>query len=38
VYAVYGVHVPATALDPLRADATRYTSRPGPIRLLPPTA
>lgn len=38
VYAVYGVHVPAAALDPLRAAATRYTSRPGPFRLLPPTA
>ena len=38
VYAVYGVHVPAAALDPLRADAARYTSRPGPIPLLPPTA
>jgi GNAT superfamily N-acetyltransferase len=38
VYAVYGVHVPATALDPLRASAARYTSRPGPIRLLPPSA
>jgi GNAT superfamily N-acetyltransferase len=38
VYAVYGVHVPAAALDPLRADAARWTSRPGAVRLLPPTA
>ena len=38
VYAVYGVHVPAAALDALRADAARYTSRPGSFRLLPPTA
>jgi GNAT superfamily N-acetyltransferase len=37
VYAVYGVHVPAAALDPLRADAARYTGRPGLVRLLPPT-
>jgi hypothetical protein len=38
VYAVYGVHVPAAALDPLRDAMVRYTSRPGPFRLLPPTA
>ncbi len=38
IYAVYGVHVPAAALEPLRAAAARWTSRPAPFRLLPPTA
>jgi GNAT superfamily N-acetyltransferase len=38
VYAVYGVHVPAAALDPLRDAMRAYTSRPAPFRLLPPTA
>lgn len=38
VYAVYGVHVAAAALDPLRDAMRAYTSRPAPFRLLPPTA
>ena len=38
IYAVYGVHVPAAALEPLRAAAVAWTSRPAPFRLLPPTA
>jgi GNAT superfamily N-acetyltransferase len=38
IYAVYGVHVPAAALDPLRDAMRAYTSRPAPFRLLPPTA
>jgi hypothetical protein len=38
IYAVYGVHVPAAALEPLRAAAAGWTGRPVPIRLLPPTA
>lgn len=38
IYAVYGVHVPAAALDPLRAAAAVWTGRPAPLRLLPPTA
>ena len=38
IYAVYGVHVPAAALDPLRAAAAAWTARPAPFPLLPPTA
>jgi GNAT superfamily N-acetyltransferase len=37
IYAVYGVHVPAAALDPLRAAADAWTARPPSFRLLPPT-
>jgi len=38
IYAVYGVHVPAAALDPLRAAAKDWTARHASFRLLPPTA
>jgi len=38
IYAVYGVHVPAVALDPLRAAAAVWTARTPTFRLLPPTA
>jgi GNAT superfamily N-acetyltransferase len=38
IYAVYGVHVPAAVLDPLRAAARVWTRRPAPVGLLPPTA
>jgi GNAT superfamily N-acetyltransferase len=38
IYAVYGVHVPAVALDPLRAAATEWTARQPTFGLLPPTA
>jgi GNAT superfamily N-acetyltransferase len=38
IYSVYGVHVPPAALDPLRADAARWTARQGSFRLLPPAA
>jgi hypothetical protein len=38
IYAVYAVHVPAAALDPLRAAASRWTAREPGFRLLPPTA
>ena len=38
IYAVYGVHVPAAALDPLRAAAKDWTARHPHFRLLPPTA
>jgi GNAT superfamily N-acetyltransferase len=38
IYAVYAVHVPAAALDGLRAEAARWTARERPFRLLPPTA
>ena len=38
IYAVYGVHVPALALEPLRAAAARWTARTPTFRLLPPTA
>jgi hypothetical protein len=38
IYAVYGVHVPAAALEPLRAAAAGWAGRPAPFRLLPPTA
>jgi len=37
IYAVYGVHVPAAALDPLRAAAKDWTARHPSFRLLPPT-
>lgn len=36
IYAVYAVHVPAVALDPLRASAAAWTSRRPTFRLLPP--
>jgi hypothetical protein len=38
IYAVYAVHVPAAALDPLRAAAAGFTARVPSFRLLPPTA
>jgi hypothetical protein len=38
IYAVYGVHVPAAALDPLREAARHWTARHASFRLLPPTA
>jgi GNAT superfamily N-acetyltransferase len=38
IYAVYAVHVPAAALDPLRAAAAVWTAREPSFRLLPPTA
>ncbi len=38
IYAVYAVHVPAAALDPLRASAADWTAREPSFRLLPPTA
>jgi GNAT superfamily N-acetyltransferase len=38
IYAVYAVHVPATALEPLRAAAAAWTSRQPSFRLLPPDA
>ena len=38
IYAVYGVHVPAVALDPLRAAAAGGPARRPTFRLLPPTA
>jgi hypothetical protein len=38
IYAVYGVHIPAAALDPLRAAAAEWTARTPTFRLLPPTA
>ncbi len=38
IYAVYAVHVPAAALDGLRAAAARWTARQPSFRLLPPTA
>jgi GNAT superfamily N-acetyltransferase len=37
IYAVYGVHVPAAALDPLREAAAGWTARTPTFRLLPPT-
>jgi GNAT superfamily N-acetyltransferase len=37
IYAVYGVHVPAAALAPLRAAAKDWTARHPSFRLLPPT-
>lgn len=38
IYAVYAVHVPAAALEPLRAAAAVWTAREPSFRLLPPTA
>jgi GNAT superfamily N-acetyltransferase len=38
IYAVYAVHMPAAALDPLRAAAREWTARQPSFRLLPPTA
>jgi hypothetical protein len=38
IYEVYGVHVPAVALDPLRAEAAAWTARRPTFPLLPPTA
>jgi hypothetical protein len=38
IYAVYGVHIPAAALDPLRREAAAWTARTPTLRLLPPTA
>ena len=38
IYAVYGVHIPAAALGPLRAAAAEWTARTPTFRLLPPTA
>jgi GNAT superfamily N-acetyltransferase len=38
IYAVYGVHVPAPALGPLRAAAGEWTARQPSFRLLPPTS
>jgi GNAT superfamily N-acetyltransferase len=38
IYAVYGVHVPAAAIDPLRAAAGRWTHRKPAFALLPPTS
>jgi GNAT superfamily N-acetyltransferase len=38
IYAVYSVHIPAAALDPLRAAARDWTARHPSFRLLPPTA
>jgi GNAT superfamily N-acetyltransferase len=38
LYAVYEIHVPAAALDPLRAAAAAWTARQPAFRLLPPTA
>jgi GNAT superfamily N-acetyltransferase len=37
IYAVYGVHVPAAAIGPLRTAAARWTSRKPAFALLPPT-
>src|SRR5262245_34604883 len=38
VYAVYARHVPARAIEPLRADAAVWIARQRQVRLLPPTA
>jgi hypothetical protein len=38
IYAVYGVHIPASALGPLRAAAAEWTARTPTFPLLPPTA
>jgi hypothetical protein len=38
IYAVYGVHIPGSALGPLRAAAAEWTARTRTFRLLPPTA
>lgn len=37
IYAVYGVHTPPAALDPLRAEAARWLARSRSFQLLPPT-
>lgn len=37
IYAVYAVHVPPVALEPVRADAARWLAREPSFRLLPPT-
>jgi len=37
IYAVYAVHTPAAALDPLRAEAAGWLARAHSFRLLPPT-
>jgi hypothetical protein len=37
IHSVYGVHVPAAALDPLRTAAANWTARKPNFRLLPPT-
>jgi hypothetical protein len=38
IYAVYAVHIPTAALDPLRADIAARTARQASFRLLPPVA
>jgi hypothetical protein len=38
IYAVYARHVPAAAIEPLRAAAAAWTARHRDVRLLPPTA
>jgi GNAT superfamily N-acetyltransferase len=38
IYSVYGVHVPARALDPLRAAAADWTARQRSFPLLPPSS
>lgn len=38
IYAVYGVHVAAHALQPLREQAKLWTARQASFRLVPPTA
>ena len=38
IYTVYARHVPARAIEPLRADAAVWTARQRQVRLLPPTA
>jgi GNAT superfamily N-acetyltransferase len=37
IYSVYGRHVPAHAIDPLRVSAAEWTVRQPRVRLLPPT-
>jgi GNAT superfamily N-acetyltransferase len=37
IYAVYGVHTPPAALDPLRAAAAKWLARERRFQLLPPT-
>jgi hypothetical protein len=38
IYAVYGAHIAAAALDPLRTAAVAWTTRQSVFALLPPTA
>jgi len=38
IYAVYARHVPARAIEPLRAEAAAWTARQRQVRLLRPTA